>query len=75
MNPRTLTFALVGLAVAIGLVAAGLFFSRGARIILQGKIQKVRIQAIDENSTAILVDFRAREQIVDRADVVPIHDA
>jgi hypothetical protein len=58
MNPRTLTFALVGLAVAIGLVAAGLFFSRGARIILEGKIQKVRIQAIDENSTAILVDFR-----------------
>jgi len=58
MNPRTLTFALIGLAVAIALVAAGLFFSRGSRIILEGRIQKVRIQAIDENSTAVLVDFR-----------------
>src|SRR5262245_34447826 len=58
MNPRTLTFALIGLAVALAVAGAGLFFSRSSRIVLDGKIQKVRVQAIDEQSTAVIVDFR-----------------
>lgn len=48
----------IGIAV-IAIAVAGVFYvQRGAHIELKGSILKVRTQALDENSTAVVVDFR-----------------
>src|SRR5262249_50090712 len=48
----------VGLGVVAIAVAGVLYMQRGAHIELQGKVLKVRTQAMDENSSVAVVDFR-----------------
>lgn len=50
--------AALGVVVVAGILATGLYVNRGARVILQGRIQKVRVLGIDEKTTAVIVDFR-----------------
>lgn len=52
-------FLLAGLAVAAAMVAGLLYLNRGAHLVLEGGIQKVRIQPLDENSALLIADFRA----------------
>ena len=59
MDRRALLMGGVGIAAVAALIGAGLFLSRGERVILQGHVQKVRVQAIDEKTTAVILDFRA----------------
>jgi len=47
-----------GLLVVVGGVGAVLFMQRGAHIDLKGAVLKVRTQAMDENSSVAVVDFR-----------------
>jgi hypothetical protein len=55
---KLLPFLGIGLVVvAIALVWV-FYMQRGAHVELQGSIQKVRTLALDENSTALIVDFR-----------------
>ena len=53
---------LVPFAVGIVAIAAAvvgiLYMQRGAHVELKGSILKVRTQALDENSAAVIVDFR-----------------
>ena len=58
MRLRLLGFVLVGVAV-MGAAAAWVFYAqRGAHLVLQGSVSKVRTVAIDENSSVAIVDFR-----------------
>jgi hypothetical protein len=53
-------FLAIGLGVVL-LAAVGIFFmQRGAHVELVGSIQKVRTLPLDENSAAVIVDFRVR---------------
>jgi hypothetical protein len=57
--PKTLaiTFA-IGIAV-IALAVAGVFYmQRGARMVLPGRVLKVRMAPLDENSSIAVIDFR-----------------
>lgn len=53
---------LIGLALAVILVAAGLWFvlrvNKGSHMVLEGQIQKVRTLGLPDDSTAVIVDFR-----------------
>ena len=55
INPAALGVGLLVVAAAVGGV---LFMQRGAHIDLKGAILKVRTQAMDENSSVAVVDFR-----------------
>jgi hypothetical protein len=53
-----LPFLLIGVAL-IGAMAGGVFFlNRGSQIRLQGEIQKVRMQTLEDRATVVIVDFR-----------------
>lgn len=58
IDRKFLLFGLLGVAIVAALWGSGIFISRGAHVVLEGKIQKVRVQALDETNTAVLVDFR-----------------
>ena len=58
MNREALKYAGVGLVVVIGLVAGVLYWTRGAHIELRGSVQQVRVQAMDERSSVVVIDFR-----------------
>jgi hypothetical protein len=51
-------YAAIGLAVVAVALGLTLLSNRGARIIMQGSIQKVRLQKIDEANTVAVVEFR-----------------
>lgn len=55
VNPVTLA---VGLGVVACAIAGVFYMQRGAHIELKGAILKVRTQAMDENSSVAVVDFR-----------------
>ena len=55
VNPVTLVVGL--LVVACGVVGV-LYMQRGAHVELKGAILKVRTQAMDENSSVAVIDFR-----------------
>jgi hypothetical protein len=52
----------IGLGLALLIVAGGLWMvlsvNKASQMVLDGKIQKVRLWALDENATAVIVDFR-----------------
>src|SRR5215471_6358041 len=51
--------AIIGGIVAVGcVIGAVLYIQRGAHIDLKGSVLKVRTQAMDENSSVAVVDFR-----------------
>lgn len=47
----------IGLAIALAIGAAVLWINRGAHLLLEGGIQKVRVQGM-ENAAAVVADFR-----------------
>ncbi len=59
MNSRLLWLAGIGALIVGALVASGLFVQRGSRVIADGRIQKVRTLQVEDNTTVVLVDFRA----------------
>ena len=48
----------LGMAGVTALVAFLVWLNRGSHIELRGRIQKVRFQAMDENSAVVILDFR-----------------
>ena len=52
-------FAGIGIALVAIAIAAVLYVQRGAHVVLKGSVQKVRTLALDENSSAAVIDFRA----------------
>lgn len=58
MRLRLLGFVLVGLAIVGAAVAWVFYAQRGAHLVLQGSVSKVRTVATDENSSVAIVDFR-----------------
>ena len=58
MNRELLKYAAIGLGLLIVLTAGVLFWNRGAHVVLEGDVQKVRLQAMDERSTVVVIDFR-----------------
>lgn len=58
MNRTLLICAGIGLAVALAFVGFLLVANKGAHMVLDGSIQKVRTQQLDENATAVVLDFR-----------------
>lgn len=59
MSRHAVLMAVAGVGAVALILGTGLYLNRGARVILEGKIQKVRVQAIDDQNTAVIVDFRA----------------
>ena len=58
MRLRLVVFVLVGV-VLVGAAVAWVFYAqRGAHLVLQGSVSKVRTVATDENSSVAIVDFR-----------------
>jgi hypothetical protein len=53
------TFLLAGLAVAAVMAATLLYLNRGAHLVLEGTIQKVRVHSLDDHSALVIADFRA----------------
>lgn len=75
MNKEMLGKAAIGLGLVGIAVAALLYFTRGSYIRLDVQIQKVRLQQLDENSTAIILDFRVTNPadypfVVRKVDVI-----
>ena len=58
MDKRFLKPLGIGLVVIAIAIAAVFYMQRGAHVELQGGILKVRTQAMDENSSVAVVDFR-----------------
>jgi len=58
MSKRILVTSCIGLAIVAIAVSAVLYMQRGARVGLTGKILKVRTEALDENSSIAVIDFR-----------------
>jgi len=48
----------IGIVVVVIAILAIFYIQRGAHVELQGSVQKVRTLALDENSSAALIDFR-----------------
>ena len=48
----------IGLVVIAILIAGFLYITRGAHVVIEGSIQKVRTQAMDERSCVAIADFR-----------------
>lgn len=59
MDRKLILFGLLGVVIVGLLWASGIFVSRGAHVVLNGRIQKVRVHPLDENTSAVIVDFRA----------------
>jgi hypothetical protein len=57
---RLIPYAAVGLVLVILAVLGILYVQRGGRLELEGSIQKVRTIALDQNSSAAIIDFRVR---------------
>ena len=55
VNPVALVVGLVVVAAGVGGV---LYMQRGAHVELKGSVLKVRTQAMDENSSVAVIDFR-----------------
>jgi hypothetical protein len=55
---QVVLFALLAIAVLGGVLAVVLHLNRGAHVEIQGTIQKVRIQGLDDKSAIVVVDFR-----------------
>ncbi len=51
-------FVGIGIVVVVVAILAIFYIQRGAHVELQGSVQKVRTLALDENSSAALIDFR-----------------
>jgi hypothetical protein len=51
-------FVGIGIVVVVIAVLAIFYIQRGAHVELRGSVQKVRTLALDENSSAALIDFR-----------------
>ena len=58
MSRDIFKYAGVGLIVVIVAVAIILYWNRGSHIELKGSIQKVRVQAMDQKSCVVIIDFR-----------------
>ena len=58
MSRDVLKYAGIGLAFILALVAVIYISNRGSQIRLNGSIQQVRVQAMDERSSVVIVDFR-----------------
>jgi hypothetical protein len=58
MRLRLAVFVLLGLAVAGTGVALVFYAQRGAHLVIQGSVSKVRTVATDENGSVAIVDFR-----------------
>jgi hypothetical protein len=58
MRLRLLIYVLLGVALVGTGVALVFYAQRGAQLVLQGSVSKVRTVAIDENSSVAIVDFR-----------------
>ncbi len=58
LDKRLLTTSGIGLGLIAIAVAVIFYIQRGAHIELRGQILKVRTQALDENSSVAVVDFR-----------------
>lgn len=74
MHKGLIVPVVAGLAAVAMVVAGVLYMQRGAHVELKGSVLKVRTQALDENSTAMVIDFRITNPsdykfIVRRADV------
>jgi hypothetical protein len=58
MNKNFLAAFGIGIGLIAVIVVGVLFMQRGARVGLAGNILKVRTEALDENSSVAVVDFR-----------------
>jgi hypothetical protein len=58
MNRTLLVSVGLGVLIVGALIGGGLFVQRGARLILQGNIQKARTAALDDNRSVIVLDVR-----------------
>jgi hypothetical protein len=58
MNKKLILFGVLGVVIVAAIWGAGLLANKGSHVVLNGKIQKVRIKAVDEETTAVVVDFR-----------------
>ena len=58
IDKRLLTTSGIGLALILVAIGVIFYLQRGAHIELKGSILKVRTQALDENSSVAVVDFR-----------------
>jgi len=58
VNRQGVVAAAGGLAAVAVMVGFMLWWTRGAHMVLEGSIQKVRVQAMDDNSAVVIVDFR-----------------
>jgi len=58
MTKSIFKYAGIGLAFVIVVVAIIYISNRGSQIRLNGKIQQVRVQAMDKKSCVVIVDFR-----------------
>jgi hypothetical protein len=71
---RLAPFAGIGIVVVVLGILGILYVQRGAHVELKGSVQKVRTLALDENSSAALIDFRVHNPsdypfVVRKADV------
>ena len=58
MNREVLNFAAIGLVILAVLTGVVLYLNRGAHVDLEGSVQRVRWEAMDKESSAVVVDFR-----------------
>ena len=58
MNNRLVAAFGIGIAVIAIAVGAVVYMQRGARVGLTGSVLKVRTEALDENSSVAVIDFR-----------------
>ena len=58
MNRDLLKSAGIGVVICIVFVGIVLFWTRGAHVVLEGSVQKVRTHAMDEKSVVAVIDFR-----------------
>jgi len=58
MNRDLIRFAGLGALIVAALVAGVLYWNRGAHVVLEGSVQKVRTLGMDERSVVVVADFR-----------------
>lgn len=58
LSREVLKFAGFGLGFLIIATAVVLFLNRGSHVVLEGSVQKVRIQSLEERSSVVVIDFR-----------------
>lgn len=58
MNQKLILFVVLGAAIVAGIWGSGLLVNQGSHVVLKGTIQKVRVQPVDDATTAVVVDFR-----------------